>query len=332
VLLLLAVAWLGSKLYALYLQFWVWQSITTDTEPNWGMSPLVIVPRNPHLTTAQEWHIVWSLWRQQLAQLTGSGLLGAALLGIVAMRKGREVAYALLVLVVLVVTVWGFQRLDPGPLNQLQVYDHRLVRFGTGTLLLVVAGGLTGLVRLRITRFQWLLWFWFLGAMLFFSLVGKVTRAPSGELTGGLDWRYTLFAHGALAVLAAGALQRCREALAGRRLASWLPAALIATVVIPNLIIGSNYLRQTAAYSTAQLAGVNDAKVRAEAGDGTVVTFWPYYYALVPYPEDYGPYRWREGGIKLHHIWEFDDEAADSGIVLYDAQHGAYHRQRLREL
>jgi hypothetical protein len=331
----LALALLGwglHGLYTFYLPFWR----RIEPKPVWSLTPFVIVPGHPRLDTSQQLAVIWSLARQQLTQLTGTGLLLTAMLGLVQPRTGRTVGYVGLVLLAAIMTASGFLFLRPATLNQLLSFDPLLFWLAPAFLAAILAGALRGVVRLAPGRGGVALWIWFTAALLVFSLAGKVTRAGGGQPMGALDWRYPLFAQIALLLLAALAMARVHQALGHLARWRWLAPLLPSLVVVCSLVLGSDAIRQTSTFGSEQLAGVREAQARAERSTyGIIVTGWPYFYPTGHPASDLGPYRWRSRAARLRH-WPSDPgklaALADSGaIALYDTRLAPFRHQLLKE-
>ncbi len=190
---------IGWGLWHFYLHFW--RGLFQAGEPSWEYWPLLIVPGHPYLPWADQLRIALDLARQHGAQLAGTGLLGFALLGLVEVVPGRRTAAWFMLAGAALLATWPHFEVTPAHLNRLWYWSPALDR----VVVLVPAGllvlRLAGWVRLRITRWQWLLLGGVGCSVVFFACVAKLTRLD-GEVIGSLDWRYPLFSLVFTAILA----------------------------------------------------------------------------------------------------------------------------------
>ena len=313
----LAIGW---GLWRFYLHFW--RGLFQAGEPSWEYWPLLIVPGHPYLPWADQLRIALDLARQHGAQLAGTGLLGLALLGLVEVVPGRRAAAWLMLATAAGLAAWPHFEVTPAHLNRLWYWSPALDR----VVVLVPAGllvlRLAGWVRLRITRWQWLLLGGVGCSVLFFACVAKLTRID-GQVVGSLDWRYPLFSLVFTAILAGESVARLLAL--GRtlgRTGSALAALAPALLVTANFVAGTDYVRQAAAFTGDQQRGVEAAIALAGARQVPVLTNWPYYYPEVPRSLDYGPFRWRTEGIALEFLAFHDFGVPSDRIALFDTRTG----------
>lgn len=317
VVLLLAIG-TGVALWFFYLRFW--RGLFPPNGPNWQAWPLVIIPGNPALRLADQIRLIADLVRQNLIQLAGSGLLGFALLGLVEVRSGRRAIAWLVLAGACGLAIWPHLQLEPAPLNRLWRWGPALVWLGPVLVVVLVALRATGVVAVRISRWQAVLLASTAAAVGFFAIIAKAT-VIDGRVQAFLDWRYTLFAEAFLAMLAGEAVVRLialgrRAGRAELRLACLAPALLLSA----NLVAGTNYLRQVSALTGDQLLGVRAAIGQAGARGVPVVTTWPYWYPRVKRSLNYGPFRWRDEGVPLAFIGAHDFTRESDAIALFDTQ------------
>lgn len=309
----LALVWLAGTVY-----FRFWRGLFPDQEPNWGMFPMIVVPGNPYLTLGQQWAIGSSFARQFMLGLAASGLLGLVWVGLVRGKKGRPVEGGFLAMLAFLGAAFSPLLIRYASLNQLFLFDHRLALVFWGLLALVLVLRLAGFLEFKVERIQLLLLGGLALSVLFFCLIGKVS-SQGDHLEGYLDWRYLLPALLFLVLLAGFGTRNLLEVASagpGRHLAF----VALALTIVPNLVGGTNYLRQVGAFTSDQARGVDRAIALAEDRGVQVLTGWPYYYPESPRVFNQGPYRWRDRNIDLEFVWFHDFSRPTDAILLMDTR------------
>jgi hypothetical protein len=321
IMVIMSIVLIFSIFYYLFTNIWSLKNIGSG-KPSWNT--LTVIPFNIHLSLAEKINPIWCLFRDNLKQFVGSGLFGLLILSIVKTREGKEWAYHFLVLSLLFITLLPFRMISPNPHTMWIIFHELVLWIALIPFIMIGIFRLTGLIQLTFTRFHFVLFLNFLIPVLFFSLVGRIGPGAENKYYGLLDWRYPIFSYISVIILSLYTIESYLSLIAGRGLqfVKFFFFLFLGVIVTSNVLLSSNDIRYTSAYTLNQMKGVEKAIQIATKDNAPVMIHWPYHYPKSPAVYNYGPYQWKNNNIRLKSIWKA--YKSSHGVAIFDSKNGSH--------